>query len=109
LNSQITAKIIDNIFSHLIPKTDPKFYNTNQGEKVFEFRNINLNVTNNNTNDSNPPIGPNSIFTLNISRNSTNLFPNETANLTNQTQLPSGGVLIPLSTTGSSNKSTNGN
>ena len=35
----------------MIPKTDPKFYDTNQGEKVYELRNINLNVTNNNTND----------------------------------------------------------
>ncbi len=55
-------------------------------------------MTNNIKNDSNSVIGPNSILTLNISRNSTNLFPNGTANSTNQTQLPLGGVIIPLST-----------
>ena len=66
-------------------------------------------MANNNTNNSNPPIGPNSILTLNISRNSTNLMDNQTANSTNQTQLPSAGVLIPLSTSLNENKNPNTN
>jgi hypothetical protein len=71
LNAQVQNNIVSHVMN-LIPSIDQKFYETNSGEKVYDFRNIDLNITNNNTVSNTPAIGPNSILTLNITRNSTN-------------------------------------
>jgi hypothetical protein len=48
--AQVTNNLINNIFTHLLPKNDPNLSNTGPAEKVYHIKNIDLNVTNVNNN-----------------------------------------------------------